>query len=237
MSVWKKIAGLLFEETETEIVAEDELEPIEIHKKAKSTPVKEEREPVYQMYEPSTPIQEKTSAVKEEKRFVPIDLEDEPKKQEAPAVSKAEVPLRMKQSVREEKKEFEFTPVISPIFGSSEEPIKPKKKPATVRASKPKKKNPLGTIISPYYGMEELEEFEQEAHQKIERDQQLREEELPQEEMQKLDVKEEINSLPLEDLIEHGECEGAQEDLLQISLFGESTPIQKVEEAEKSKEV
>lgn len=235
MSVWKKLAGLLFEETETEIVAEDELEPIEIHKKQKAAPTQEE--PVYQMYEPSTPIAKEQPVVKEEKRFVPIDVEEEPKKKEQPVTPKQEAPLRVKQPPREDKKDFEFTPVISPIFGSKEEAPKPKKKPVVVSRTKPKKKNPLGTIISPYYGMEELEEFEQEAHDKIERDQQLRKEELPQEEMQKLDVKEEINSLPLEDLIDHGECEKAQEDLLQISLFGDSTPIQQVEETEKGKEV
>lgn len=35
MSVFKKLAGLLFEETEAEVLAEDELEPIEIREKPK----------------------------------------------------------------------------------------------------------------------------------------------------------------------------------------------------------
>ena len=45
MSVFKKLAGLLFEETDAEVLAEDELEPIEIKEKPKKTtasPVVEE---------------------------------------------------------------------------------------------------------------------------------------------------------------------------------------------------
>ena len=35
MSVFKKLAGLLFEEADAEVLAEDELEPIEIKEKPK----------------------------------------------------------------------------------------------------------------------------------------------------------------------------------------------------------
>ena len=37
MSVFKKLAGLLFEEADAEVLAEDELEPIEIKGKAKES--------------------------------------------------------------------------------------------------------------------------------------------------------------------------------------------------------
>ena len=44
MSVFKKLAGLLFEEADAEVLAEDELQPIEINekqKKATASPVVE----------------------------------------------------------------------------------------------------------------------------------------------------------------------------------------------------
>ncbi|MCR0556968.1 internalin, partial [[Clostridium] innocuum] len=152
-----------------------------------------------------------------------------PKEKEAIVLS--EEPLRVKKTVkREEKKEFEFSPVISPIFGSSEEESKPKTKSAAPLPQRSKKKNPLGTIISPYYGVGELEEFEAKAQEKIEEKEKLKKEELPQQEVEKYDLEEEINSVPLEDMIEKTPGEDG-DDLMQISLFGESTPISSVDDA------
>ena len=233
MSVFKKLAGLLFEETEAEVLAEDELEPIEIREKPKKTvtqPVTEENthtqmESYFNPHAASMPKEAK----KEEKNFVTIDLEEKPKEKEAIVLS--EEPLRVKKPVkREEKKEFEFSPVISPIFGSSEEESKPKKKSAAPLPQRSKKKNPLGTIISPYYGVGELEEFEAKAQEKIEEKEKLKKEELPQQEVEKYDLEEEINSVPLEDMIEKTPGEDG-DDLMQISLFGESTPISSVDDA------
>ena len=82
---------------------------------------------------------------KEEKKFVTIDLEEKPKEKEAIVLS--EEPLRVKKPVkREEKKEFEFSPVISPIFGSSEEESKPKKKSAAPLPQR-SKKNPWCLLL------------------------------------------------------------------------------------------
>lgn len=92
------------------------------------------------------------------------------------------------------------------------------------------RKNPLGTIISPYYGVGELEEFEAKAQEKIEEKEKLKKEELPQQEVEKYDLEEEINSVPLEDMIEKTPGEDG-DDLMQISLFGESTPISSVDDA------
>lgn len=93
-----------------------------------------------------------------------------------------------------------------------------------------RKKTPLGTIISPYYGVGELEEFEAKAQEKIEEKEKLKKEELPQQEVEKYDLEEEINSVPLEDMIEKTPGEDG-DDLMQISLFGESTPISSVDDA------
>ena len=235
MSVFKKLAGLLFEETEAEVLAEDELEPIEIREKPKKTvtqPVTEENthtqmESYFNPHAASMPKEAK----KEEKKFVTIDLEEKPKEKEKEAIVLSEEPLRVKKPVkREEKKEFEFSPVISPIFGSSEEENKPKKKSAAPLPQRSKKKNPLGTIISPYYGINELEEFEAKAQEKIEEKEKLKKEELPEHEVEKYDLEEEIRSVPLEDMIEKTPS-GDSDDLMQISLFGESTPIRSADDA------
>lgn len=240
MSVFKKLASLLFEETDSEIVAEDELEPVQLKEKPKKTT----KEPEFREYEPYREPQQTAafpnsmSAVKEEeKKFVSIDLEEKPKVQ--PTVKK-EVnkeptrPTHVKPLRKEEKKEFEFSPVISPIFGSKEENVKPKKKPVSVpkTSSRNKKKNPLGTIISPYYGIGELEEFEQQAQEKIEEKEKIRKQESPVEELERHDLEEEVNSMPLEDLLDETNEED-HDDLMQISLFGESTPIKDVDETAK----
>lgn len=235
MSVFKKLAGLLFEEADAEVLAEDELQPIEIkekQKKATASPVVEEEKTHVQMesyFNPHAAAAKEPK--KEEKKFVTIDLEEKPKEKEKEAIVLSEEPLRVKKPVkREEKKEFEFSPVISPIFGSSEEESKPKKKSAAPLPQRSKKKNPLGTIISPYYGVGELEEFEAKAQEKIEEKEKLKKEELPQQEVEKYDLEEEINSVPLEDMIEKTPGEDG-DDLMQISLFGESTPISSVDDA------
>ena len=83
MSVLKKLAGLLFEETEAEVLAEDELEPIEIREKPKKTvtqPVTEENThtQMESYFNPHAASMLK-EAKKEEKKFVTIDLEEKPK--------------------------------------------------------------------------------------------------------------------------------------------------------------
>ena len=109
MSVFKKLAGLLFEEADAEVLAEDELEPIEIKekpKKATASPVVEEEKTHVQMesyFNPHAAAAKEPK--KEEKKFVTIDLEEKPKEKEAIVLS--EEPLRVKKPVkREEKKEF-----------------------------------------------------------------------------------------------------------------------------------
>ena len=154
MSVFKKLAGLLFEEADAEVLAEDELEPIEIKekpKKATASPVVEEEKTHVQMesyFNPHAAAAKEPK--KEEKKFVTIDLEEKPKEKEAIVLS--------------------------------EEPLRVKK------------------------------------------------EELPQQEVEKYDLEEEINSVPLEDMIEKTPGEDG-DDLMQISLFGESTPISSVDDA------
>ena len=233
MSVFKKLAGLLFEEADAEVLAEDELEPIEIKekpKKATASPVVEEEKTHVQMesyFNPHAAAAKEPK--KEEKKFVTIDLEEKPKEKEAIVLS--EEPLRVKKPVkREEKKEFEFSPVISPISVPVKRKASRKRKVQPHCRSATKEKKSFRNIISPYYGVGELEEFEAKAQEKIEEKEKLKKEELPQQEVEKYDLEEEINSVPLEDMIEKTPGEDG-DDLMQISLFGESTPISSVDDA------
>lgn len=239
MAVFKKLISLLFEETDAEVIAEDELETIEFKekKKVKSEPVKE---PTYQ------PIQEETTAVlsekpqtkEEKKRFVSIDLEEKKPvevKKEAKLVKESTQRPVLKKN---DAKEFEFTPVISPIFGAKEEKVEKKKNQSVQimkKTSVPKKKpNPLGTIISPYFGVNELEEFEEEAKEEIAAKEQRKATlvELPKDEaeLEQLEQMEEVTNVTLDELLEDDVPSDHAEDLMQISLFGESTPVQEVEE-------
>ena len=75
-----------------------------------------------------------------------------------------------------------------------------------------------------------LEEFEAKAQEKIEEKEKLKKERASTAGGEKYDLEEEINSSPLEDMIEKTPGEDG-DDLMQISLFGESTPISSVDDA------
>ena len=273
MSILKKITSFLFEEQEDEIIEDDEIQPVTM----KSSAVETKRE--------DSPKAEEVVKVEEEivekpkepvSKFVDI-TDNDPIEEKKEVVKETKVePVK-----KEVKKEYEFTPVISPMFGVTEEEIKASKKanvkPVATHHMK-KKNNPIGTILSPFYGLSEESPFEtpekkvnndikkpepvalkkeevvQEVVQKpicenTTKDEVLREQkdsfepEIPFEKSnieQQEDVllsnekqtlskeevllKEEASSIPLEELI--SEDKSSEEDLMQISLFGESTPIE-----------
>ena len=135
------------------------------------------------------------------------------------------------------KKEYEQVPVISPMFGATEGKTACKEKSSCQTCSKTysKKVNPLGTIISPYFGAEELEEFEEEAKKDIEIQEKIEKEDIldtVQENME-FNSEEDIKNVSLDDLIEEDEDDSLEKDMLQISLFGDSTPVKSVEAMEK----
>lgn len=177
MSVFKKLVGFLFEEEE-EIEEEGELQEVtfkepqaprqRVHveeelSSIKRAPAKEKvrvesvNRPVVQqpVYEP--PVQE-------DKKFTTIELSKEEEQPKAPRRNTERVSTQRQKPQRNEpvKSEFEFTPVISPIFGADEKEVKHAKQSNAsvppIRATIPStpKKNPLGTILSPIYGATEL---------------------------------------------------------------------------------
>lgn len=234
MSVFKKIASFFFEEEE-ELSEEAELETIVFRdepKKVKPAPIKE-KEVIRTEVSNPTPVQERKvqASPQEEKKFVDIKVSEQAK----PVVDNRRVVPTVRKKIEPVKtSEYEFTPVISPIFGASESSKKVVKTP-TVPQNQPtiattsKKKNPLGTIISPIYGATELEEFEAEAKERIETQERKAKENIVLEEVENDD---DVINVPLEDLLASDEIVENSDDLLQYSLFGDDEIIQ--EEKEKS---
>lgn len=241
--MFKKLVGFLFEEEE-EIEEEGELEDISFHSEYQESEVFEEETPIISRrrepkehirVEPvhSVPARSSKPVIEEEKQthFTTIDLEDtkEPPRR-TQSVSMRRNPTIMRNEPQ--KKEFEFVPVISPMFGADEiSSPNPKRSRVESRMnerktiSKVPKKNPLGTVLSPMYGATELEEFEVEAKERLEAEaqeyQRYREPVEPKTIIEYDDASDdEIVSVPLEDLLANEEKQVSKDDLLQFSLFG-----------------
>lgn len=235
MSIWKKFASLLFEESDTDIVAEDELEDIsfpeeEVIQYKKS----QQKQKVEKPHVEIPPVQNdvihtdstKEAPKEEVKKFISIEIsEEKPKRKENETTTTRSRTTKMSVT-REETEEFEFSPVISPIFGSKEENHKVSKNSSSMSITLPKAKkpNPLGTVISPYYGLGELEEFKAEAQETIEKNEKRKHEAPAIEELEKAEEEDDVNSLSLDDIIVQNDGED-EEDIMQISLFGETTPL------------
>lgn len=214
--MFKKILSFLFEE-DTEVVVDDDLEKVDfsrvqneefasiVNSEKRVDQLRPQPRPQAQ---PMRPVVEEMEPVT---RTQTIDIKLEPEKKE---------PVRPQREVRKEvKKEFEFSPVISPMFGSSE--VKKPKRPAPVVESvTSKKRNALGTVISPMYGQNELDRFESEAQLELQ-EKEKRQETAP--------IIEEVEEgLSLDDLIVN-ESENVLDDCVQFSLFGDETPLSTIE--------
>ena len=155
--MFKKLVNLLFEEEEIEEMEEsfeDDEPVIEIRTKAPEAELPKKAEPVTLKEEKSEPVsEEKTEEIKgneepqskpQESKGIMIDLDPaKPEKINVPKFStKREI-------------EYEFSPVISPIYGLLEGD---KKSVNDLTAPQPKRKvvpnnSLLGTVISPIYGV------------------------------------------------------------------------------------
>ena len=247
MSVFRKLVGFLFEEEE-EIEEEGELEEVSVHEPYRTRAQSYHEESVQGKHAPMThqkeplaePVREEAimpQRKRQEKKFTTIDADTDSKPK--PTSAKRPVVQRPeKRSVKRSepvKKEFEFTPVISPIFGVDETTKDPSQSPfqnqippvrATI-ASAPRN-NPLGTVLSPMYGASELEVFEEEAKERLENVEVMQEEAYasytPEAEISYDDgaiEEEDLIRVPLEDLLGKEEISEQNDDLLQFSLFGD----------------
>ena len=231
MSIFQKITNLLFEENDVDVIAEDELEDISLQEEEKQKEKRLAKAAAAEKEAKQTAAnqQPQLEDSSELKKAVRIDLKEEKDSKKATASKRSYSSVSHRSTVLEEQKEFEFTPVISPIFGASDVETDKAKKNTSVLLPKSKKQNPLGTVISPYYGLGELEEMEEQAKEDILRKAEKIESEedfVAFEESEKIELDEtDLDSIPLDDLIVDNDTEEDEEDMMQISLFGDSTPI------------
>ncbi|HCY06363.1 MAG: hypothetical protein WBH68_02015 [Erysipelotrichaceae bacterium] len=153
--MWKKFTDLLFEDDDT--YEEEIFEEVEVQKPAvKPITITEQKA------EPVTPpppvfkevVKEEPVAEPKPKPSISMAIDDlqatKPKEQE-PVTQSRQRPRVVPVAKTEPKSTYEFTPVISPIFGISEKdvdaviPTNPKKKSVT--------DSKVGTVISPMYGL------------------------------------------------------------------------------------
>lgn len=241
MSVFKKLVSFLFEEEE-EVYEEGELENISIQEEKRKPevirtqsvpPVKKQAEERF-VEQPKRVVEEPIVQLPPEaqKHFTNIEVAKEVPVKTPQRVQRATPQRAVQRNVEASKPaEFEFIPVISPIFGADEQHTK-NTSPKSVsvpqhRVTQPTivKKNPLGTIISPIYGATELAEFEMEAKERIE-NMELKAAQPPvafdNDEID--DEEDDAISVPLEDLLASDERD-EEDDLLQFSLFGDDEVV------------
>ena len=214
MGLFKKVIGLLFEE-DNEVIVEDDLEKVDFSavKADDISDLIQERK--IEQIRPIAPV------VVENKPEIMQDIKAEPMKsidiQVEPKRKIVEPMIERRVKPTESKKEFDFTPVISPMFGS-----KNNSKSASVQVEHEiptaKRRNPLGTVISPMYGQNELDAFEDEAQTYLE-----------EKKHQPVIVEDEetLDNIELEDLIVNSQ-DINEEDCIQFSLFGDDTAITEI---------
>ncbi len=221
--MWKGLKKLIFNTDIDDISEEGTLSDIELPKKEKEKP------DVYM----EAPLKEavQASPKTDNKPFTGINADVEKPKEKK--VVKENVRPR-KENRADSGAEYEFRPVLSPIYGNMKESEKePKDVHDAIHLPKAKTKNPLNTVLSPMYGEYELETFEKEAKATISK---RREKELQIESAfvaNDAAEAEEEEVLTLDEMLSVDEEEDANEPV-QISLFGESTPIKEVAASEET---
>ena len=221
--MWKGLKKLIFNTDIDDISEEGTLSDIELPKKEKEKP------DVYM----EAPLKEavQVSPETDNKPFTGINADVEKPKEKR--VVKENVRPR-KENKADSGAEYEFRPVLSPIYGNMKESEKePKDVHDAIHLTKAKTKNPLNTVLSPMYGEYELETFEKEAKATISK---RREKELQIESAfvaNDAAEAEEEEVLTLDEMLSVDEEEDANEPV-QISLFGESTPIKEVAASEET---
>ncbi len=239
MSVFKKLVGFLFEEEED--LEDDELEDFSFLEEKEEEPLPKE---IVNIRRPKAREVKETpqhhSAVSEasfgqpaakETKFTSIEVSEQeaPKRTQAPK----ERIVGSKRNVKRSepiRKEFEFTPVISPIFGVDEET-------ENTRSGSPKVDIPplraTIAVLSPMYGANELEEFEEEAKTRLENESEAKYAMDGFDDVDEVEIayddeeidETEIVRVPLEELLSNEEQSEQSDDLLQFSLFGDDETI------------
>ena len=209
----KSLRKLIFNTDVEDVSEEGIITDIELPKKDASSYM---QEPLIQV--------EKEEPKEDKKPFTGINVDVE-KTNEKEIKAKETVYVHT-ETKNESPAEYEFKPVLSPIFGNMNESEKnPKEVHDAIHLHKSKTKNPLNTVLSPMYGEYELEDFKKDARAQIK---ERKEQELPLhvESSFQADDDEEETILSLEEMLAGEDVSDSEP--VQISLFGESTPIKEV---------
>ena len=120
---------------------------------------------------------------------------------------------RQKELYADANAEFEFKPILSPIYGNTaDDERKPQDVHDAVHLPKAKTRSTLNTVLSPMYGAAQPQKKSREAEAQPRHAQRSQIREEPQEEV-----------LSLDEMLMKGRRD-EREETVQISLFGESTP-------------
>ncbi|OCN03717.1 hypothetical protein A4S06_04985 [Erysipelotrichaceae bacterium MTC7] len=220
MSIFDKIKDVLFtEETDVEetlIRDEDEGEfieeepPIKVQKPKPLPKPKPRYEDVEAITEDIERIREPESKL--EKIF---DIKADEVKKEEPSITK-----RLQPKIA---KDFDIPQVISPITGITNEKIPEE---AEFVTSKPRRsKDSLGTVISPFFGEVELEEFHQQAQVELAVNKISEVDDVEEDEVENISL-DQIVASPYEQ----------EDEMVQFSLFGDDAPIRELHEEEQTED-
>ncbi|MEF9919791.1 MAG: hypothetical protein RR945_00295 [Erysipelotrichaceae bacterium] len=170
--MFNKLLKFFFEEVEDDtVIADDELEPISI-----KTPIQKAAPVITKPLDTTTkePVKKTMVDIRVEDTPIKMQAKEEPISQKHKnfniELSKEERQVRetRSRSTKIERSEYDFSPVISPMFGMSDYDEKGiTDELRHVSTMKPKKLNALGTIISPIFGAQELADMEEDAQEKI----------------------------------------------------------------------
>lgn len=229
MIIFDKIKKLLFTEEEIEeYVEEVEEEP----KLQKNPPQQQPKQQPKQQKQP-----ERRQPVTEVKKEREVERPTQPKRTESSTIDiKVDVPVSEKKVEKRlqpiERKDFEMPQVISPISGLKEDEMKKNSDSASVQTTRPKKvKDPFSTVISPYYGVDELEEQANKAQTELAGDKLEQAQEIVAPIHEVVDVEdEEMENISLDQIVSSQEDE--VEEMIQFSLFGDNAPLREIKESE-----
>ena len=226
MIIFDKIKKLLFTEEEIEEYVE---EVEEVQKKPQKpvaqTPLRSQNKPERFRY-----------LKEEEKKEWVVERKVPPKQAVVSTIDiKVDMPVTEKKIEKRlqpiERKDFEIPQVISPISGLKEDEIKNEKGNKVTQTTRPKKvKDPFSTVISPYYGVDELEEQATRAQTELagSRLKRVQNTTIPT-----FDIdmeEEEMENISLDQIVSTQEEE--EDEMIQFSLFGDNAPLKKIKESE-----
>jgi len=218
MILMDKIKKFLFTEEEIEEYVEDEPQ---LEKIVQPHVQKPQRKPVI-----------------EEARQEKVVAKPLPKQETSTIDIKVDIPIKEKKIEKRlqpiERKDFEMPQVISPINGLKEDNVTSEKTNTNTVSIRPKKvKDPFTTVISPYYGVDELEEIATKAQTQLASDS-IKEEVNTSlyEKVEKVD--DEVENISLDKIVS-SEMED-EEEMIQFSLFGDNAPLSELGDQELAKE-